>query len=167
MKAMTRIGTRALILALVRGTTTTLNGTVTAGRPFPAAYICWGTSDGGMDSTGAWQHVESLGALDGAFARTVGGLTPGQTYVYRCFATNSYGLDWADTPATFTTAEYDDFAWAGAGDTNWTTPANGTPATRSPAQAWDRAFFDAAAPRQPTVDRGLALTTVQVSGTNA
>ncbi len=152
----------------LRGTSATLNGTAWAGRPTPDVWICWGTSDAGMASTGAWAHVESLGALDGAFARAIGGLTPGQTYFYRCFATNSYGLDWADTAASFTTAAYDDFAWRGLGaDNNWSTPANWAPSSGAPTQAWDRTFFDAAAPRQPTVDRGLALTTVQVSGTNS
>jgi autotransporter-associated beta strand protein len=150
----------------VRGTSATLHGTVTAGRPFPDTYICWGASDGGTGSTGAWQHVEALGALDGAFSRAIGGLTPSQTYVYRCYATNAYSADWADTPTSFTTAAYDESAWTGAGDVNWSFAANWTPSTRAPTQTWDRAWFDAAAPRQPTVDRGLALQMVQVSGTN-
>jgi autotransporter-associated beta strand protein len=150
----------------LRGTTATLNGTVTAGRSFPEVYICWGTNDAGIVSTGAWEHVEALGALDGAFARAIGGLTPGQTYFYRCFATNSYDGDWADTAASFTAAAYDDFAWTGAGSNNWSSVANWSPTTRAPTQAWDRALFAAAAPRQPTVDRGLALQAIQVSGTN-
>ncbi len=152
----------------VRGYSATLNGTVTAGRPDPDTYVCLGTSDGGTGSTGAWQRVESLGALDGAFARAIGGLTPGQTYFYRCYATNSYGFDWADTAATFTTRPYDDFAWRGLGaDNNWTTPANWSPSTSAPTQTWEWAMFEVAAARQPVADRAVALTTVQVSGTNA
>jgi fibronectin-binding autotransporter adhesin len=150
----------------LRGTSATLNGTVTAGRPNPDTFICWGTNDAGIVSTGAWAHVESLGALDGAFARGIGGLTPGQTYFYRCYTTNSYGADWADTAATFTTAAYDEFVWTGAGDVNWSTASNWNPSARAPTQAWDRVLFQDVAPRQPTVDRGLAVRDVLVTGTN-
>ena len=96
----------------------TLNGTV-SGVPAPSVYVCWGTADGGAATTGAWQHVVSLGVQSGAFSTSLSGLMPNTAYYYRCYATNSEGAVWASASVPFTTD-----AWTLNGitlsDGNWT-----------------------------------------------
>jgi Divergent InlB B-repeat domain/PA14 domain len=83
-------------------TSAVLRGVLSSGGP-AQAWICWGATDGGTSSTGAWQNVISMGTfMDGVtFSNLVTGLSTNTTYFYRCTATNAYGSDWSDTAATF------------------------------------------------------------------
>ena len=83
--------------------TAELRGELTAGGAADI-YVCWGKSKGGT-STGAWEHVESLGQrLElQAFSTSIGGTYYGVTYYYRCYATNNFGVDWADSATNFMT----------------------------------------------------------------
>lgn len=63
-------------------------------------YIYWGTDPNN------WSHTNSLGEFsEGGFSVSVTNLTPGTDYYYRCYATNAYGEDWADSATDFTTLE--------------------------------------------------------------
>jgi len=79
-------------------------------------WFCWGTVDGGVASTGDWQHVVSAGTVtkDVAFSSLVTGLLHNTTYFYRCYATNAYGTSWSDAVS---------FSGTPAGPELWT-PAN-------------------------------------------
>jgi hypothetical protein len=83
--------------------TATLQGELTAGGQADI-YVCWGTSLGG-ENTSAWDNVEALGsqlALQ-AFSTNVTEAYYGITYYYRCYATNVFGEDWADSATNFMT----------------------------------------------------------------
>jgi len=72
----------------------------------PKAYICWDTADRGSGATGAWAHVIYCGTNYGVgevFSASVNGLVSGGTYFYRCYVTNSTGMDWSDEAMNFTT----------------------------------------------------------------
>jgi hypothetical protein len=112
-----------------------LNGVLTTGQTADA-WICWGTTDGGISSTSAWEHVVSIGAVTDnvAFSNLVTGLATNKTYVYRCYAENPYGSDWSDTVISFsgqpavslwTPAELTLAAWYDAVDTNTITASSG------------------------------------------
>jgi hypothetical protein len=79
-----------------------LSGVLTLGEPADV-WLCWGWMDGGMVSTGGWQHVVSVGTvIEGvAFSNLVTGLSTNTTYFYRCYAENPYGTDWSDTAEAF------------------------------------------------------------------
>jgi hypothetical protein len=83
-------------------TSAVLRGVLSSGET-AQAWFCWGTSDGGIASTGDWQHVVSVGGVNEgvAFSNLVTGLSTNTTYYYRCYATNAYGSDWSDTVETF------------------------------------------------------------------
>jgi len=74
----------------------TLNGELTAGGSADA-YICWGESDGGTNSTGSWQHVIPMGVVDQGvvFSNTVSGVYYGIEYDYRVYVTNVAGDAWS------------------------------------------------------------------------
>jgi len=98
-----------------KGPVTASNGTATAVTQTSATLgailavggigelrIYWGLSDGGTDA-GAWQNTNSFGeVLAGTFSTTVT-VRAGGPYFYRVYATNSFGEDWADATATFST----------------------------------------------------------------
>jgi len=63
--------------------------------------IYWGRSDGGTNA-GDWDFSVSIGNQSNAtFAAEVTGTLFPLTHYYRCYATNVYGEDWADSSASF------------------------------------------------------------------
>lgn len=80
-----------------------LNGVLAAGNPSPAAWVCWGATDGGTDFAG-WDHVIALGQPGlGAISAGISGLLASTQYWYRCVASNVYGTTWAAASTNFTT----------------------------------------------------------------
>jgi hypothetical protein len=80
----------------------TLNGNLASGT-LADVYLYWGTSDEGTNSF-AWANTNSLGTVpEGAFSTNATALLYGETYYYRCYATNAVGEDWADSTESFTT----------------------------------------------------------------
>ena len=79
-----------------------LSGWVSSGG-IVQAWICWGTSDGGVSSTSDWDNVVAIGpaAVDAEFSTTVNGLETNATYWYRCYVTNNLGVAWSDAADTF------------------------------------------------------------------
>jgi hypothetical protein len=87
----------------VQQATADMIGNLTTGSA-PVTVICyWGPSDGGA-APGAWANTNSLGmpAL-GYITNSVTGLTPGQPYYFRYYATNSAADCWATPAVVFTT----------------------------------------------------------------
>ena len=84
-------------------TTADLIGNLTTGSA-PVTVICyWGPIDGGPVA-GAWAHADNLGTQSpGYITNSVTGLTSGQAYYFRYYATNSTGESWAISPASFIT----------------------------------------------------------------
>ena len=83
----------------------TLSGELlSAGGAPTTVYIYWGEADGGTDVT-AWAHTNIVGEQpEGMFdSDTTSGLIYGIQYYYRCYATNSNGVAWADSTAGFST----------------------------------------------------------------
>jgi hypothetical protein len=97
-----------------------LRGTVLGGTPDPAVWIYWGATDGGT-TPGSWNHVISLGQKTaGGFSANVAGLSPVQSYWYRCLASNSVGAAWASSSATFiTTGPTTNGTFTFTGTGNW------------------------------------------------
>jgi len=86
----------------VSDTIAQLNGEVTyIGGETPTCTFYWGTTDGGTDP-GSWDESHSMGAQSSTFNYNVGSLTPGNTYFYTVYATNSGGNDWASASVQFT-----------------------------------------------------------------
>jgi len=85
-------------------TSARLNGEVTAtGGENPTVHVYWGDNDGDVTSAN-WDNDVNLGALPaGTFNSDLSGLTPGKTYYYRCYASNSAGGSWAGSTASFET----------------------------------------------------------------
>ncbi|MED5417444.1 MAG: hypothetical protein VYA27_02020, partial [Verrucomicrobiota bacterium] len=83
--------------------TATVTGEVTdtGGAP-PNVTVYYGNNNGGTDPD-AWNAGIEAGAQTGIFSTALTGLTPGTTYYYRSFASNSGGDDWADSSTSFTT----------------------------------------------------------------
>lgn len=91
-------------------TTATLNGRLTKGVSAQVTIYC------GL-ATNNWSHTNVVGTVpEGGFSASVSGLTPGTNYFYRCYATNAYGNDWADSATNFMTAEAFLFFVGGDGD---------------------------------------------------
>ncbi|MFP6877151.1 MAG: CotH kinase family protein [Roseibacillus sp.] len=82
----------------------TLHGEVTdIGDAAPSVTIFYGDDDAGTDAP-AWDaSVNVPGTQNGTFSSAVSGLTAGATYFFRARATNSAGVSWAPTSATFQT----------------------------------------------------------------
>ncbi len=90
----------------VRDGKATLNGILvgTGGEATAGLMVCWGTADGGTGATGDWEYAASLGTgIEPAswVSFEVDGLTPGQSYAYRFFATNAAGEAWASPAEWF------------------------------------------------------------------
>ncbi|MCP4114864.1 MAG: DUF4347 domain-containing protein, partial [Desulfobacteraceae bacterium] len=86
----------------VATTSATGNGNITdLGNPAPTQHgVCWSTS--ANPDTGDSKTTEGAAGSTGAFTSGITGLSPGTTYHYRAYATNSAGTSYgADT--TFTT----------------------------------------------------------------
>jgi hypothetical protein len=92
-----------------------LNGRLTGGaRAYCRIYV--GTTDG------VWTQSYDFGSqLEGAFSVNASGLALSTTYYYRTFASNDYGVAWAPSSATFTTASTsaETLIWRGASGNNW------------------------------------------------
>ncbi len=64
--------------------------------------LCWGLTDGGTNSVNDWDHSISIGTQTEAdFSGVVTPVYYGQTYAFRCYATNAYGDDWSETATMF------------------------------------------------------------------
>jgi len=64
--------------------------------------ICFGLTDGGTGSVDDWDHSVVLGAQTEAdFSSVVSPVYHGQTYAFRCYATNAHGDDWSENATTF------------------------------------------------------------------
>ncbi len=93
-------------------TNATLRGKMTYdGLTNAWATIYWGTTDGG---TNAWEYTNSVGlvAMPNTFQTTVT-LVNGQSYFFRCFASNIYDGVWADASQPFEAGVV--YLWTGAG----------------------------------------------------
>jgi len=65
--------------------------------------LYWGPADGGTDPQ-AWAGMVDLGVrAPGALAAALTGLTAGTTYYYRYYASNAFGVAWAEASSSFTT----------------------------------------------------------------
>ncbi len=78
----------------VTATTVTLNGNISndGGSTITARGFCWSTNAAPTISDN--KSTEGSGA--GSFSSTVTGLTPGQTYYFRSYATNSMGTSYGE-----------------------------------------------------------------------
>jgi YVTN family beta-propeller protein len=83
-------------VSILLGDAATLTGSLmsTGGAP-TTVYAYWGLNDGGTN-TSAWAQRANLGILElGDFSTQVSDLTPDADYVYRCAASNAYGMTWS------------------------------------------------------------------------
>ncbi|MCF7954170.1 MAG: M6 family metalloprotease domain-containing protein [Phycisphaerae bacterium] len=100
----------------------TLNGQVTYnGTDDPTVAIYWGAGDGGTSTTpGAWDHQINMGRQGvGTFHTDISGLDPDTTYYFRCRASNSFGVDWANTTTKFTTESFPPIPLIDTESTDW------------------------------------------------
>lgn len=86
----------------------TLNGKLVGDGSDPTTTVtfCWGYTDGGTSATSGWDKATVLGSTYSqgqTFSLPLIGLLSGSTYVYRCYATNTTGSDWADDVKSVTT----------------------------------------------------------------
>ena len=82
-----------------------LRGTVTDyGNDAPRVHFYYGKTDGGTDKA-AWESSVEVGIEFGSYAEKIAGLSPNTQYYFRSFANNAAGESWADTSASFTTAD--------------------------------------------------------------
>src|SRR5438105_50075 len=89
----------------VAATTATLSGQVLstgADTNGPNVSIYYGTIDGGTNAS-AWAGSVPLGAQNGGFSHTVGGLATNITYHFTAKAVNAAGASWASPSLTFST----------------------------------------------------------------
>jgi formylglycine-generating enzyme required for sulfatase activity len=82
----------------------TFNGNLlSTGTSATVVSLYWGASDAGATTIG-WDHVVNFGqCAQGPLSTNVTGLTPGNTYYYRFYATNSIGSIWGSPAAQFKT----------------------------------------------------------------
>lgn len=101
----------------ITSTSATGNGNITAlGSTNPTAHgVCYGTSANPTSSTGTCTD-EGAASATGAFTSALSGLTSGQTYYVRAYATNSAGTSYG-SDVTFTTLSGTDWV-------NWTMPSS-------------------------------------------
>lgn len=101
----------------ITSTTATGNGTITSlGSSNPTAHgVCYGTSANPTSSTGTCTD-EGAASSTGSFTSSLSGLTSGQTYYLRAYATNSVGTTYG-ADVTFTTSTVTDWV-------DWTIPTS-------------------------------------------
>ena len=100
----------------------TLNGQVIYnGTDDPTVDIYWGAGDGGTSTTpGIWDHQVNLGTQGvGTFHADICGLDQDTTYYFRCYASNSFGVDWANTTAKFTAKPFPPIPMIESQSTDW------------------------------------------------
>lgn len=100
----------------------TLNGQVIYnGTDDPTVQIYWGAEDGGTTGIrGLWDHRIDLGTQGvGTFHADIGGLDQDTIYYFRCYASNSFGGDWANTTAKFTTEPFPPIPIIESQSTDW------------------------------------------------
>ncbi|MDI6773972.1 MAG: DUF2341 domain-containing protein [Verrucomicrobiota bacterium] len=86
----------------VTATNATLNGNFVYGYT-GTVYVFWGDADGGTNQA-SWGNTNNLGPRsEGAFSIAVSNLWANKTYYYRCYVTNDWHIDWADSTTNFTT----------------------------------------------------------------
>lgn len=95
----------------IRLNSATLNGLLATGS-VSQVYIFWGTTDGGTNKSN-WANTNNAGSVIGGtgFSADISGLSKGATYRYRCYATNAYGDDWADSTANFVTDNFGEWSY--------------------------------------------------------
>ena len=92
---------RTLPATHVRSTMATLSGEVTSsGNDVPSVVLYWGLTDGGT-TPAAWSNTVPLGTSSSTFSRVLTGLTPGNSYYFRAYASNSAGGTWAASTEIF------------------------------------------------------------------
>jgi hypothetical protein len=112
------------VINLVAGNITsyaaTLNGQVIYnGGDDPTVDIYWGAGDGGT-TPGIWDHQINLGTQGvGTFYADISGLDQDTTYYSRCYASNSFGSDWANTTAKFTVEPFPPVPVIESQSTDW------------------------------------------------
>ena len=80
-----------------------VGGTVTStGGHDPMVTLYWGDNDGGTDPA-AWDNAVDFGINNGSFSLSLSDLTQDTTYYHRSVATNSSGVSWTASTASFTT----------------------------------------------------------------
>ncbi len=100
----------------------TINGQVIYnGTEDPTVEIYWGAGDGGTSTTpGIWDHRVNLGTQGvGTFHADICGLDQDTTYYFRCYASNSFGVDWANTTARFTAEPFPPIPVIKSQSTDW------------------------------------------------
>ena len=96
----------------ITGTSATLNGQMVQVDVFPTTVrIYYGTSNGGTNPA-AWDTnvLVGIGVPEGLFDLSVSGLTPGETYHYSAFASNSSSQIWGEPVQAFSSSEVRLFA---------------------------------------------------------
>lgn len=100
----------------------TINGQVIYnGTDDPTVDIYWGAGDGGTSTTpGIWDHRVNLGTQGvGTFHADICGLDQDTNYYFRCYASNSFGVDWANTTAKFTAEPFPPIPMIKSQSTDW------------------------------------------------
>jgi len=87
----------------IEGVQATIGGEVTeVGSENPTVTLYWGLTDGGVTS-GNWDNSVSFGVETGTFDVLLAELSLATIYYYRCYATNAFGSDWANSTQSFST----------------------------------------------------------------
>ena len=87
----------------VSSTNATLRGQIVYdGNTNAVVTIYWGPTDGGTTNSN-WAHTNMIGGVSApnTFQTNITAVVPGNTYWFRCFATNWYGAVWADSSMSF------------------------------------------------------------------
>lgn len=103
----------------------TLYGTVT-GAPSITVYGFWGLTNGFTNVT-SWANSTNLGIIvpGASFSAIATGLTVNTAYYYRFMGSNSAGIGWSASNATFLTINPNLITWIStAGSGSWGTPGN-------------------------------------------
>lgn len=83
--------------------TARIGGAITdAGDENPTVTIYWGRTDGDV-TAGDWEYSAEFGVQTGAFDVLLTDLELATIYYFRCYATNAFGEDWANSTQSFST----------------------------------------------------------------